>query len=618
MRRALLLAAVLLLTVLAGCAQKATTPPAPVQAPLQQSNLGGEQAVVTSVFPGTYDFTGPFSNVVTPGPLKMKAPERVKIPSPVDGSDIELGLHLPDAPGPFPVLVFASPYFFAEDAPNVGNPVQPVGGSRTVLDETKGSSLYGLESNFEPNGYAFVVVAVRGTAGSSGCNDLMGPDEITDLDAAITWVGTQKWSTGKVAMTGVSYDGSTPWSVASKGNPYLTTIIPISGVPDMYGLMYRNGSAESRGPFLLNALYIEGSYVSGPPDGVPMRVCPEAYQGLALSGVAGVTGSDPTGYWAARNRKPAVESNYKGSIFSIQGLQDWNVDPSQVIPWVDHLEASGLKTKQLIGQWEHSWPDNIGEKGAGMDCPNGNPDVKVCNRADWKESLLHWLDHELKSLPIDTGAPVQVADDTGRWRNEAHYPPHDANWTTYQLDGGLLTDKAGAHQSFVLYPQAAGGFPPNPPSAVDLGVKGAADFTLGPLPKDLLIAGLPKVHVAVTPQGPGGYIGAYLYDRDPHGAERRIGWTTMNLAFADGGRERHEVIPGTTIEAMLEIQPMDSVVPAGHQLVLRLWVFTDADRLPTIPPGPVALETGSDVTSVLELPTVERAPDVYFDPPAPK
>ncbi|MEA3165558.1 MAG: X-Pro dipeptidyl-peptidase [Thermoplasmata archaeon] len=610
MRRAFLLAALLTLTVLAGCAQKEATPPAAVvdQPP---SNVGGSDKAVTSVFPGEYDFSGPFSNVLSKGALGLKAPERVMIPSPIDGSNIELGLHLPDTDQPVPVLVFASPYFFADGSP---------GGTRTVLDQTPKSSFFSLVENFVPHGYAVVAVAVRGTAGSNGCNDLMGPDEIDDLDAAITWIAQQKWSTGKVAMTGVSYDGSTPWSVASRGNPALKTILPISGVPDIYGLMYRNGSSESRGPFLLNALYIEGSYASaGGPSDVPTRFCAEAYQGLGLSGVAGVTGSDPTGYWAERNRKPNVEANYKGSVFSIQGLQDWNVDPSQVVPWVDQLEAKGLVTRQLLGQWEHSWPDNIGEKGEGMDCPNGNPDVAACNRADWKEIMLRWLDHELKGdMSVDIGAPVQVADDLGRWRNEEHFPPHDAVWTTYQLDHGLLTNSTGARESAVLYPSVSEDFPPNPPPAVDFGVKKAADFTLGPLENDLLISGLPKVHVSVTPDGPGGYMGAYLFDVDPKAhTERRIGWTSMNLAYADGTLERKEVIPGQMIEAMMEIQPMDSVVVAGHQLVLRLWVFTAPDRVPTLPPSPVALETGGDVESVLILPTITRDPSVYFEPPAP-
>jgi predicted acyl esterase len=463
-----------------------------------------------------------------------------------------------------------------------------------------------------------VTLSVRGTGGSDGCNDLMGPNEIADLDTALTWMGQQEWSTGKIAMIGVSYDGSTPWSAASTGNPYLKTIVPVSGVPDIYGLMYRNGSSESRGPFLLNALYIQGGIDSGEADKSPGRLCPEAVEGLALSGLAGAAGEDPTGYWQARNRKPGVDANYKGSVFSIQGLQDWNVDPSQVVPWVDHLEAKGLLTKQLLGQWGHAWPDGLGVDGANIDCNDDNKVLDVCVRADFKEILLHWLDQELKGLDVDTGAPVQVRDDLGRWRNEEHFPPHDATWTTYHLANGLLADKPGARASAVLYPSASEEFPPNPPPAVDLGVQKAADFALGPLAEDLLIAGLPKVHITVTPQGPGGYMGAYLYDVDPDGVERRIGWTTMNLAFADGSTTRTEVLPGETIEALMEIQPMDSVVQAGHQLVLRLWVFTDGDRLPTIPPSPVALEMGEGVETVLILPTIVRGPEVYFTPPAPE
>jgi X-Pro dipeptidyl-peptidase len=626
--RTLLLAALLSSAVLAGCATPAPGPAAEAAPGGAVVNVGGSDLAATAVFPGTYDFTGPYSSVLSPGSLGIKAPQRVAIPSPVDGSDIEMGLHLPDTTDPVPVLVFASPYFFAEDAQNVGTDETGTiyGGSRTVLDRS--GSFGSLVENFVPHGYAVVALAVRGTAGSAGCNDLMGPDEIDDLDAAVTWVGGQPWSTGKVAMTGVSYDGSTPWSVASRGNPHLKTILPISGVPDMYGLMYRNGSSEARGPFLLNALYVAGSYESGPVDGVPMRVCPEAYEGLALSGLAGVTGEDPTGYWEARNRKPGVEANYKGSVFSIQGLQDWNVDPSQVVPWVDDLERRGLVTRQLLGQWGHSWPDSIGQNGTGMDCPNANPLAEVCDRADWKEIMLRWLDHELKGLDVDVGAPVQVADDLGRWRNEAHYPPHDTVWTDWHLTSGLLTAQPGPAQSYVLYPQAGapcvlGGVPcgrvdpPSPPAA-DLAIQEAADFALGPVDKDLLIVGLPKVDVIVTPQGPGGYMGAYLYDVDPKtGTERRIGWTTMNLAFADGGRERKEVTPGQPLQVKMEIQPMDSVVQAGHQLVLRLWVFTDADRLPTLPPSPVSLETGGSVRSVLRLPTVERDESVYFVPPTP-
>ncbi len=584
--------ATLVLTVLAGCSDDGAEP-ADGPAPVQEANTF-QGAVVTP--PGEYNFTGPLSRVLTPGGLSILAPERVTIPSPIDGVDIEMGLHRPDTPDPVPILLFASPYFYDSESQ---------AGSRPVTD--RAGSFGNLVENFVPHGYAVVALAVRGTAGSDGCNDLMGPMEVTDLDAAVTWLGEQDWSTGAIAMTGVSYDGSTPWSVASTGNPYLKTIIPISGVPDIYGLMYRNGSAESRGPLLLNALYIEGSLASGAPADAPTRLCPEAVEGLALSGVAGILGTDPTGYWQARNRKPNVEANYNGSVFSVQGLQDWNVDPSQVIPWVDQLEASGLRTKQLLGQWPHSWPDNIGEGGDNADA----------FRADYQEILLRWLDHELKGKDVDTGPAVQVRDNLGRWRNEANFPPHDTNWTTYYLDmSGRLAAEPGPRGSNILLPVVADGVVPQLPPQVEA-AKMYLDYVLGPFENETLVVGLPKVHVTVTPHGPGGYLGAYLYDRAPDGAQEVVGWTTMNLAYADGTTTRAEVVPGMPLAVKMEIQPMDAALMPGHSLVLRMWVFTDADRLPTIPPGSVSLEMGDGVESVLRLPTVQRDPSVYFTPPMP-
>lgn len=626
LRPGLALSALVVLTVMAGCLDGASEEtPAPPTTTVAGGNLGGSTESVTSVFPGEYNFTGTFSRVLNPGPYAILPPVRVEVPSPIDGGSIEMGLFLPDTDEKVPILMFSTPYLDAEESitrlPS-GLPA-PVGGggAPTVIDPS--SSVDSLIENFVPHGYAVVTHSVRGTGGSDGCNDLMGPNEMADIDAALTWLGTQDWSSGAIAMTGVSYDGSTPWTAAATGNPYLKTILPISGVPDIYGLMYRNGSSEQRGPFLLNALYIQGGVDSGEADKAPGRLCPEAVEGLALSGAAGALGSDPTGYWQARNRKPLVEQNYKGSVFSIQGLQDWNVDPSQVVPWVDQLETNqGLRTRQLLGQWGHAWPDGIGTDGSNVVCNDdgGTGLPGACVRADWKEIMLRWLDQELKGLDVDTGAPVQVRDDLGRWRNEEHYPPHDTTWTTYNLNAGLLTADQGPARSYILYPThnaVPGQFVPDPPTVADVAVQRAADFVLGPVAEDTLVVGLPKVHVTVTPQGTGGYMGATLIERSADGDERYLGWTSMNLAFADGTTTRKEVVPNVPLSVKMEIQPMDSVVQAGNQLVVRLWVLGDRDRLGGLPPTTVALETGGDVESVVKLPTVVRSESVYFEPPMP-
>jgi predicted acyl esterase len=554
--------------------------------------------------PGTYKFDG-YARVLTPGTLTALPREMLYLPSELDGIDIEVTLWRPDTSEPVPVLVDAGPYYDPAGAvPAYGNGYA-----------TESGHVGRLIDNFLPHGYAVAAIAVRGTAGSGGCMDLMGPAEVADLDQAITWLGTQPWSNGNVAMLGKSYDGSTPWMVAGTGNPHLKTIVPMSGVPDMYELMFRNGTSEIRGPFLLNGLYysfaVREPVVGADETEVQRNLrhtaeglqCPDHIEGMAAALYSGAEGSrDPFGYWAARNLKPAVEANYKGSILHVQGLQDWNVDPGLNLPWVDDLNQSGIPVHHMLGQWGHSYPDDA----------DSGPNA----RWDWAELELRWFDFWLKGKGerADLGPAVQVLDASGRWRVDDHFPPRDATWTSYNLSSGgqLTTGPAGAG-SDVLLPVGA----PVPGVAPPPGV--AADFVLEPLDHDLLISGLPKVHVTVTPAGATGNVAAWLYSVDPAGVETRIGWTMINLRFADGTAEAKDVTPGEALVLRMEIQPMDAVVPAGHHLLLRVWQYRDdaevQGRLPVLPPSPVTLDYGPELHSVLELPTIERPASAYFTPP---
>ena len=69
-----------------------------------------------------------------------------------------------------------------------------------------------LIENYVPHGYGVAQVSVFGTGESNHCMDLMGTDEQRGIDAAVTWMGSQGWSNGKVGIIGKSYDGSTPVS----------------------------------------------------------------------------------------------------------------------------------------------------------------------------------------------------------------------------------------------------------------------------------------------------------------------------------------------------------------------------------------------------------------------
>jgi predicted acyl esterase len=600
-----LLAALLVSAAVAGCLSSVRSPDA------QASQA------MPAVPPGTYSFDR-FARVLHPGLLGVLPAEVAYLPSDVDGVDIELTVWRPDTSGPAPVIVDAGPYY----EPAGAVPSTRSAGSGGGL-ASKSGHIERLVDNYVPLGYAVAALSVRGTAGSGGCMDLMGPKEVSDLSQAITWLGEQAWSSGSVGMVGKSYDGSTPWAVAGTGNPHLKTIVPMSGVPDLYELMFRNGTSEVRGPFLLNGLYYsfalrEPSPEAGDAGEAQRRVrhtaeglpCDDHAAGMLAAAYSGATGAqDPMGYWAERNLKPAVEASYGGSILLVQGLQDWNVDPALSIPWIERLNASGVFVHQILGQWGHNYPDD-----GGLDQAN--------RRWDWAEILLHWFDYWLKGQGTigDLGPAVQVLDASGQWRTEEHFPPHDAAWTTCNLSaGGKLTTDAPSGGNDLLLPVGT----PTPDAPPPPGY--SADFVLPPQETDLRISGLPKVHVTVTPAGATGDVAAWLYDVAPDGAETRIGWTMINLRFADGTSEPRDVTPGQPLLLRMEIQPMDAVVPAGHHLLLRVWEYrtdgTSADgpdvqaRLPTLPPSPVTLDYGPNVHSVLELPTVQRDGSTGFVPP---
>jgi X-Pro dipeptidyl-peptidase len=499
----------------------------------------------------------------------------------------------PDVPDgtKVPIIIQASPYY---------NDVQVLSGLGLFITD-----------NFVPHGYVYTQLAIRGTGDAGGCDDFRGPHMVADMSQAIDWLAAQPWSNGNVTLIGISYVGTTPWYAAGSGNPHIKTIVPISGSTDAWMVYNRNGSAEQRSPgivatYLTSSLTLTDRTPQHKADNIP---CPETWQAAVAGAYSGIRGDKEPfrDFWDERNVKPKVEKNYYGSIFVIHGFEDWNVDPAIVFPWARDLNVTyHLPVKILVGQWQHSYPDTNPVWLAGK-----------TNRWDWAEILLHWFDHWLKGAPTELGPSVQLQDNLLRWRNDDVYPPRDAHWTTLHLaNAAQLADKPGAAGSAMLVPMAAD--PGANLRQSNVGpVNMYADFALAPSASELKISGLPRVHVTVTPQAPSGYIGAFLYSRAPDGAMTRIGWTSMNLRFAEGGDKPKEITPGQPIVAMMEIQPMEAAIPPGHQVVLRVWVNTPEDRMPTLPPSAVTLNWGGSSKSTLELPLIERAPDTYFQPPMP-
>ena len=362
MRRAVLMLFVLLPAMFSGCfgedgiVSEQDSPESAYPQPWERTNL-------------PYDNSDVFSRVTVNGTFGIDSVRSVYVDVPTitaaDGgagltgdAAVHLGLWLPVIEGcdweagnlsedcRVPVIAEIGPYYNDGDVDAL-TPADRLG--RFLIE------------NYVPHGYGVAQVSVFGTGESNHCMDLMGTDEQRGIDAAVSWLGSQGWSNGKVGIIGKSYDGSTPWQAATFGNPYLATIVPMSGLIGVHELMWRNGSMEARGMIMHNGVY--GSFgVDGDADDVD-NACEGYMEGYVNGPAAYLSGGmvDFAGntYWTERSFLGRVLDNYNGSIYIIQGMQDWNVDPHMAFPIHQQVADAGIEIKTLAGQWAHDYPDRV-------------------------------------------------------------------------------------------------------------------------------------------------------------------------------------------------------------------------------------------------------------------
>jgi putative CocE/NonD family hydrolase len=441
-----------------------------------------------------------------------------------------------------------------------------------------------LIENYVPHGYGVAQVSVFGTGDSNHCMDLMGTDEQRGIDAAVSWLGSQEWSNGKVGIIGKSYDGSTPWQAATTGNPYLATIVPMSGLIGVHDLMWRNGSMEARGMIMHNGVY--GSFgVDGDADDAE-NICEGYMEGYAMGPLAYLSGGmvDYAGntYWTERSFLDRVVENYNGSVYIIQGMQDWNVDPHMAFPTHQIVADAGIETKTLAGQWAHDYPDRIsGHSSQGVGA--GAEAYPYTLRWDWADEMLYWFDWYLKGEGAAPTLGVEMQDNRGGWRFEGTWPAEDTEYMSLEVDslsptGALM----GATQS-------------------------AITFSYGPFEEDTYIAGMPTIHVATTPHSTNN---GHIFIEMTDDAGIHLGHAVMDLRFHAGGRDGViEITPFTTVVAMMEFMPMDVFLAAGETIHFTV-TQTGEDYVPS--PAAVGDYSINWAASTLTLPIVHRTCDDLF------
>jgi len=443
-----------------------------------------------------------------------------------------------------------------------------------------------LIENYVPHGYGVAQVSVFGTGNSNHCMDLMGTDEQRGIDAAVEWLGTQPWSNGKVGIIGKSYDGSTPWQAATFGNEHLATIVPMSGLIGVHDLMWRNGSMEARGAIMHNGVY--GSFgIDGDADD-PDNLCEGYLEGYANGPAAYLTGDMVTyagnDYWTERSFLDRVIENYNGSIYIIQGMQDWNVDPHMAFPTHQIAEDAGIEIKTLAGQWNHNYPDRPDHS----DLPSGRGGeaYPYTLRWDWADEMLYWFDWYLKGEGDAPALGVEIQDNRGGWRFEQTWPALDTNYLEIPVEEL------------------------SPSGAVVGATRGQITFSYGPFTEDIYMAGMPTLHLSSIPHTTNnGHVFVEMTDD----SGMHLGHAVMDLRFHAGGRDGViEIVPFTSVMAKMEFMPMDIFLTEGESIHFTI-TQTGEDYVPS---PAAAGDFSIDWTeSTLTLPLVSRNCDDLYQVP---
>ena len=441
-----------------------------------------------------------------------------------------------------PVIAVISPYF------SYGQPGDE-SGATNVVGSGRGEFIF---DNFIPHGYAFAQVSVFGTELSTGCFDYRGLGEGLGIHHAVEWLGSQEWSNGNVGLYGKSYEGATQWEAAAMGSEFLKTIVPISGTTALHPLLYKNGSAEARSQVMhMNYFSSTVDYDEDDLD----NVCPDIAEGLFAGPVTYVGGEmDPymQNYYDDRSHIDKAFQNWNGSIYWVQGMQDWNVDPHQVfggppgINWYQDYIDEGFEVRGILGQWGHHYPDQVSSHD-GVSSGNGLEARDNMTRWDWAQDLFEWFEYYLKGIGPKPEQIAQIQRSDGQWRIEETWPPSDIEWVDISMG-----DCTNMGNSWV------GGAPV---------VGGVSEVVVEcpPFDQDIHISGLVRLHLLASAVYDGGQVFVEMQDSS---TGIRIGHATMDIRYHGGGNEPSGVIPGDTVTMMMEFQGVDHLLTSGNGIKL--------------------------------------------------
>jgi uncharacterized protein len=571
-----------------------------------------------------------------------------------DGTKLAIDIYRPSVDGkpvsePLPVIWTFTPYRRASQLPD----------GRLVTEMEQMPWL----ATVLKHGYVIAAADVRGDGASFGVSTgAFGPEEATDAYDIIEWLAAQPWSTGKIGMCGVSYQGMTQLMAASTSPPHLVAIMPDMVMFDLYSFTYPGGvfqddfiaewsnlvkqidtiapaapvDDDTGGKLLAQALEEHKKNV------YPIET---TVQGKFRDNIDSRTQTRPYLDQSPHSYLKGIrESGSKIGVYLVAGWFDmW---PRDMFAWFNNLPNP---KKIIILPWSHSHDYAAGWK------ETVSPLAGFVPQFDYAAEQVRWYDYWLKG--IDNGIMAEPpiyyftigAAEGDAWKEARQWPLPEEKQTVYYFQAGpsgsiqsandgLLDRKApkgdsGQDDYVVDYTTSTGastrwhngrGGDFAYPDMTANDAKGLT-YTTTPLKTAVGVTGHPVVHLWVTSTADDGDFFAYVEEVDETGYSRYITegvlrashrkldqppFGYMNLPYHRSYAENVTPLPsGQPVELVFDLHPTSNIFDAGHRIRLTV---TCADQTsydtPVLSAAPsVSIYRKSELASYVQLPVIPGA-----------
>lgn len=458
-----------------------------------------------------------------------------------------------------------------------------------------------LIKDWVPRGFIVVHSSSPGTGLSQGAPTVGGDNESLAPKAVIDWLnGRAKgyttpggedevlalWSTGKVGMTGTSYNGTLPLAAATTGVKGLEVIIPVAPNTSYYHYYRSNGLIRSPGGYLGEDIDVLYDFIHSGDESKRSFNNKTVRDTEMINGMDRLTG-DYNEFWAGRDYLNDMEPMTAAMLMS-HSFNDWNVMPEHSYRIYKAAKEKGLTTHIYYHQNGHGGP----------------PPMAMMNR--WFTKYLHGLDNGIEKE--ENHAYIVREDDLQS--NPTVYKdfpnPEASDVTLYLNAGGHNAGGLSRIQNKALIVERL---------VDDFNVSGKdlamADHSknrllyLTPILKeDLHISGLANISISLSSNKPAANLSVWLVALPWEGGKITNDIITRGWADPQNYKSLTTSKPlevDRTYTLNFDLQPDDQIIKAGQQIGLMIF---SSDKEFTLHPTPGTELSIHLAHTMLKLPVV--------------